>query len=227
MDPRPPLPFSHPVSTAVRWNSNKRGDLSQNGLSQNGYGVLLLLLLLMMMMMMLLMVDETQVFIHRPGAESPGSETPGDSGTPGALDDEQLFVVEGSKNFAGKTRTANECLRDAVKLWKIASEASTVHTSSSCDAVTTRTGRDGPQDPRVPSHVESVKFCKRPQTDAEHVSTVEPSVARRPPCRCTATGASTTKPKTEPEISTVCCTVWHCAYPSLHTTGKSTTLSLN
>ena len=38
---------------------------------------------------------------HAPnsGGRSPGSQTPGDPATLGALDDEELFIVEGSKNW--------------------------------------------------------------------------------------------------------------------------------
>ena len=47
---------------------------------------------------------------QRPCAESPGSETPGDSGTPGALDDEELFIVEGStqRNVPTAENSANK-----------------------------------------------------------------------------------------------------------------------
>ena len=48
-----------------------------------------------------------KLILHVPGHL--GVETPGDAGTSRALDDEELFVVEGS---------ANKCLRDAVKLGK-------------------------------------------------------------------------------------------------------------
>ena len=48
---------------------------------------------------------------HAPnsGGRTPGSQTPGDPATLGALDDEELFIVEGSKNWRSSAKIDAKC----------------------------------------------------------------------------------------------------------------------
>ena len=115
-----------------------------------------------------------------------GVQTLGDPATPRALDDEELFVVEGSKNSTsgacGQLRNLQHTrgarrknVRFSMRNCSSATEAPTVHTSPENE------GRAGCRiDFRIcvpPSRRNCVKFAqKSSQVDAEYVSTVEPSI---------------------------------------------------